>query len=469
MNSSSLSSRPFSPAMELRARVSALRKRLEGGDIRAAVIGGGASGEAALDLLRAHGATVGLFDDREVEIGGLVAQPIDAEALEAVDLVVLSPGVPRKHEQLRPSIEKNKVVGEIELASWFVKAPMIGITGTNGKSTTTALIAEMVAASGRAVFAGGNLGEPLSRLALSEAPVDVAVVELSSYQLESIVDAKFRVAVWLNLAPDHTDRYDSLEEYAGAKRRLIERRAADHGVAVINAKDRVCSGIGIRMGGPMRWFASATESDLAGPFGTKLEDKRTAIRSDEGEDERYALGAPWLVGQHNLANACAAIETARSYGIEPEHVQAGLDAFEGLPHRLQLVRSDDDVRWFNDSKATNIASTETALAALEGRKVVWIAGGRDKGAPWTPLTDLVRSRVTTILTIGEAAPIVAKAFESVVTVESCETLERAVHRARQLVAPGTDVLLAPACASFDQFDNYAKRGDAFIEHVRALS
>lgn len=464
----SVSSRPFSPASELRARVAAIRKQLEGGKLSAAIVGAGKSGEAALDLLRAHGAEVRVFDDRPVEIGGLTAAPIEHRALASADLVVLSPGVPRRHPELELAIQSNKLVGEIELASWFVRAPMVGITGTNGKSTTTALVAEMLSRSGRRVFAGGNLGEPLSRLALSQDPVDVAVVELSSYQLESIVTTSFRVGCWLNVAPDHTDRYDSLDDYAAAKRRVLDRRAHD-GVAVLNAKDAYCSGIGVRTGGPIRWFAAATASDLAGPMGTKLEDARTAVRTDGGEVERYALSAPWLVGMHNVANACAAIECARAMGADPKSVQTGLDQFGGLPHRLELIRDANDTRWFNDSKATNVESARTALAALTGRKIIWIAGGRDKGAPWEPLADLVTDRVTRILSIGEAAPIVDAAFGALVPVENVKTLEAAVHRAQQLAEPGVDVLLSPACASFDQFRDYGDRGDAFRRWVGELA
>ncbi len=464
---STVSSRPFSPAAEARARVAAIRDKLtKKGGLVAAVVGGGKSGEAAIDLLRAHGAEVRLFDDRAITVAGLVAAPIEHAAFEQVDVVVLSPGVPRRHPELQPAIARHKLVGEVELASWFVRAPMIGITGTNGKSTTTALVGKIFETAGQRVFAGGNLGEPLSRLALATDAVDVAVVELSSYQLESIVTASFRVGCWLNIAPDHTDRYDSIDEYAAAKRRVLDRRTHD-GVAVLNAKDKFCSGIGVRTGGPIRWFAAADASDLAGPMGTRLEGITTALRTDDGVEERYALSAPWIVGMHNRANACAAIECARAMNVAPDAVQAGLDAFGGLPHRLELVRDVDDSRWFNDSKATNIESVSTALAALANRRIVWIAGGRDKGAPWSPLAEMVEDRVEAVLAIGEATPIVEAAFGA--KVERLETLERAVARAAELVAPGVDVLLSPGCASFDQFKDYAERGDVFRRLVGALA
>ncbi|MEQ9496374.1 MAG: UDP-N-acetylmuramoyl-L-alanine--D-glutamate ligase [Deltaproteobacteria bacterium] len=461
-----VSSRPFSPAAEARARVAAIRDKLKAGNVVAAVVGGGKSGEAAIDLLRSKGAEVRLFDDREITVAGLTSSPIEHAAMEAVDVVVLSPGVPRRHPELQPAITRHKLVGEVELASWFVRAPMVGITGTNGKSTTTALVGKIFETAGRKVFAGGNLGEPLSRLAMTSEPVDVAVVELSSYQLESIVTASFRVGCWLNIAPDHTDRYDDLDQYAAAKRRVLDRRTHD-GVAVLNAKDPYCSGIGVRTGGPIRWFAGAEASDLAGPMGTQLSGPSEAVRTDNGVEERYQLSAPWIVGTHNKANACAAIECARAMGVAPADVQAGLDAFGGLPHRLELVRDEGGTRWFNDSKATNIESVFTALTALAGRRVVWIAGGRDKGAPWAPLAGLVDDRVEAVLAIGEAASIVEAAFGS--KVERVETLERAVARARELAGPGVDVLLAPGCASFDQFKDYAERGDVFRRLVGAIA
>jgi UDP-N-acetylmuramoylalanine--D-glutamate ligase len=455
------SSQPFSPAMGAFARVEALRAALPKGGVSCAVVGAGKSGTAAAELLRSMNADVRVLDDKDGE-------PITAEALSTAELVVLSPGVPRYKPELAKAIERGIVVGEIELASWFVSAPLVGITGTNGKSTTTALTAHVFESAGLKTFAGGNLGRPLAELALSGEKVDVAVVELSSYQLESIVEASFAVACWLNLTPDHADRYANLETYALAKRRLLERRSVN-GVAVLNAKDPVVSDAGIRLGGPARWFAADVSSDLASPMGTLLSGAETAVRTVLGAEERYDLKNAALLGLHNRANMLAAIECVRHFDVPVRDVERGLKSFRGLPHRIELVRTLDQVRYYNDSKATNVDSAVIALRALQGPKIL-IAGGKDKGAPWAPLVDVAREHhVAAVLAIGAATPLVMSAFAGAVPVlEDRGTLEAAILRARELAKPGTSVILSPACASFDQFKNYEHRGDCFRELVGAL-
>ncbi|MCB9650732.1 MAG: UDP-N-acetylmuramoyl-L-alanine--D-glutamate ligase [Deltaproteobacteria bacterium] len=469
---------PFEPSPEAYARCSVLRDRLEkGGALRAAVVGAGVSGLAAARLLLAKGATVVVADDRPREALGPDAQaalqgvelvPLTAAALAGVELVVLSPGVPRSRPELADSIKAGRLVGEVELASWFVHLPMVGVTGTNGKSTTTALVAHLLRqAHGDAVFAGGNLGEPLSTLALDPARYVAAAVELSSYQLESVVEAQFMVSCWLNLTPDHTDRYQSLEEYAAAKRRLLMRRSV-HGVAVLNAKDRYCADAGLSLGGDVRWFAPSPTSDLASTMGTLLESDDVARRTTDDGVERYRLDNPALLGLHNKANALAAIECARHLGVSPEAVQAGLSTFRGLPHRLELLGEVGGVRYYNDSKATNVDSAVTALAALPG-PVLLIAGGKDKGAPWAPLVEAARGKVALVLSIGQAAPLVEAAFGPAgFEVVSAGTLDEAVAVARARAQPGAQVLLSPACASFDQFRDYNHRGEVFRALVEGL-
>ncbi len=462
-------SQPFSPAMEARARVPAMRERLEKGGLAAAVVGCGRSGIAAIELLLARGARVSVLDDRPVALpSGLTVAPISKPAVDAADLVVLSPGVPRIRPELMDAIARGKLVSEIELASWFVRAPMVGVTGTNGKSTTTALVAHLLERAGKRVFAGGNLGRPLSELALSNDDVDVAVVELSSYQLESIVEASFAVACWLNLTPDHVDRYPDVATYAAAKRRLLERRSIN-GIAVLNAKDRWCSEAGIHLGGPIRWFAAAQDSDLAGPMGT-LATGDLAVRTVWDEREPYRLDNPALPGIHNRANASAAIECARAFdGVPPEAVQAGLDSFAGLPHRLERVAVIAGVEWYNDSKATNVDSAVIGVRAIAGPKVL-IAGGKDKGSPWAPLVEAAKEGgVKLVLAVGAALPIVVESFaKSGIEVREAVTLERAIAMASQVARHGDRVLLSPACASFDQFENFEDRGDQFRAMVQAL-
>lgn len=457
---------PFSPSMAARMRVTEIREKLAAGEIRAAVVGGGKSGLAAAELLLSRGATVQVLDDKPLGPEAKARVPhasfglIEASALEAAELVVLSPGVPRTRPELAACLARGVVVGEIELASWFIRAPLVAITGTNGKSTTTALVAHLFEAAGRRTFAGGNLGRPLAELATSGESVDVAVVELSSYQLESIVDCTFDVACWLNLTPDHVDRYADLETYAFAKRRILEARAM-HGVAVLNASDSWAAHAGLRLGGPIRWFSARPHSDLAGPMGTLAGAAGPAVRTDNGEVESYDLENPRLPGLHNRANMAAAIECARALGALPAQVQAGLQSFQGLPHRLELVATARGARWYNDSKATNIDSTLTAVRAVSGPKIL-IAGGRDKGAPWDELVELIAPDLVAVLAVGEATPIVLKAFAGRAPVlEDVGTVERAVARAAELARPGSSVLLSPACASLDQFKNYEVRGDLF--------
>lgn len=457
-------SQPFSPVMEAAARVAALREKLAAKELSAAVIGAGRSGRAAVELLEARGAEITLLDDR----AGAADAPISRQAVDAADLVVLSPGVPRARPELQGAIARGTLVSEIELASWFVSAPLVGITGTNGKSTTTALVAHILEESGKRVFAGGNLGRPLSELVTSGEKVDVAVVELSSYQLESIVDATFHVACWLNLSPDHADRYPDETTYALAKRRILERRSVN-GIAVLNAKDRWCALYGIRLGGPVRWFAVDDHSDLAGWMGT-LAASEVAVRTEWDHQERYRLTNRALPGLHNRANACAAIECVRYFDdVSPEDVQRGLDTFAGLPHRLERVAESGGVTWYNDSKATNVDSAATGVRAIPGSKIV-IAGGKDKGASWAPLVRAAReSGVRLVVAIGEAQPLVKAAFSEEIEVREAGTLENAVEIARATAQPGDAVLLSPACASFDQFRDFEERGDRFRALVRGVA
>ena len=445
----------FLPLPEARARVADLRRKILNRKINAVIIGAGRSGVAAAGLLDRLNCSYRVLDDR-VDLGD---GPIAKKEIDTADIVILSPGVPRARTEFEGVIRSGTLVSEIELASWFVQVPMVGITGTNGKSTTTALVAHVLESAQKRVFAGGNLGRPLSELALSEDEVDVAVVELSSFQLESIVEATFHVACWLNLTPDHGDRYPDELTYAAAKRRLLERRSVS-GIAVLNAKDHHCAQAGLRLGGPIRWFAADEHSDLAGPMGTVawLDE---AIRTEEGQREVYRLDNPALPGIHNRANIAAAIECARHVdGVRPEQIQHGIGSFSGLAHRLERIPTNDGVAWYNDSKATNVKAAVTGVVGIDGPKIL-IMGGLDKGGSWAPLVEAAQGgEVKAVLAIGAAESMVKAAFTGF-HVERVGTLERAVARARILAVPGDSVLLSPACASFDQFRNFEERGDRF--------
>lgn len=436
--------------------------------VRAVVVGAGRSGRAAAELLASKGAEVGVLDDRVEALSALPEAwgrgAIEAGRLSEAELIVLSPGVPRGHSELAGALAAGRLIGEVELASWFSSLPTVGITGTNGKSTCTALVGEMLRAAGRRPYVGGNFGPPACALPTRSDEYDVAVLELSSYQLESVVSFAVDVGVWLNLQPDHLDRYPSFEAYGDAKARLLETVRPD-GKMVLSATDPVVRARGqgwTRASTGARWFAADAERSAPGP-GTFA---RGPLAEREGV--AYRLDGPGLLGRHNRENAVAAVEAACSLGCPPDAVQTALSSFDGLPHRLSLVHQANGVRWYDDSKATNVASAVTAVRAME-RPTVLVAGGLDKGGAWTPLVEASRTNIRLVLAIGSAQEIVRKAFDGVVPVEVVDTLDRAVHRAREAVRPGQDVLLAPACASFDQFQSYVARGERFVALAREES
>ena len=296
--------------------IDGLRARLDDGSaVRAAVVGGGVSGRAAARLLCSRGAAVRVLDGRPETVEGLPdgveLERLTAAALAEAELVILSPGVPRALPELAGALAEGRLVGEAELASWWIDVPLIGITGTNGKSTTTALVGHVLGVAGRSAFVGGNLGAPLCEAVLGESRAEVCVAELSSYQLESVERARFAVGVWLNLAPDHLDRYPDLAAYAAAKARLLERVEVG-GVQVVNADDDVVRRAARSVERPRRWFSR--QAELPAEEGGTFVDGLTAARGDE----RYTIDGPGLLGAHNRDNAAAAIEVARALGVSPQ-------------------------------------------------------------------------------------------------------------------------------------------------------
>lgn len=445
---------PFAPGPAGLEQVARIRERWPAADLEVAIVGAGRSGRSAHRLCVARGVEAALLDDRPADptIGRLTA-----EAVSGADLVVLSPGVPRRHPALADAVASGRVVGELELAAWLVEAPLIGVTGTNGKSTTTALIAHGLERAGHRVFAGGNLGRPLSELARSGEAVDYAVVEMSSYQLESLVDLRLAASVWLNLQPDHLDRYDSVESYALAKRRIVEltRRG---GLAVLNADDPHCLAAAEVAECAVRWFA---RSPAEARPGTLVDAQGFGHRDGE---ERYRLSGSALPGRHNRENAAAAIEVWRWLGVLPELAQDAIDGFPGLAHRLERVPTTDGRAWLNDSKATNVAAAIVGIEAVAGRKLL-IVGGRAKSEPFAPLVEAaVRCGVVRVLAIGESAGEWGRAFSGAITCDEVGTLERAVEVARTSEVP--TVLFSPACASFDQFQSFEHRGEVFRRVVQ---
>jgi UDP-N-acetylmuramoylalanine--D-glutamate ligase len=356
------------------------------------------------------------------------------------------------------------VTGELELASWFISAPVLAVTGTNGKSTTTTLAGEIVAATGRPTFVGGNLGVPLCEAVGTAAagPAGACVVEVSSYQLETTAAFHPRAAILLNITPDHLDRYGGMEGYAAAKERIFLAQTADD-VAVLNVDDPRVEAMGARV--KSRVVPFSTRRALA--EGGWVEPGALCLRLPGGATERYPAELPGLIGRHNQENALAASLAARFLGATPAQVRATLLAFRPLPHRMTLVTEVGGVAFFDDSKGTNVGAVEAALSGFP-RPVVLIAGGRDKGGGYAPLATAMKQVGRGAVVIGEAAPAIEAALAGVVPVVRAASLEAAVAAAAELARPGDAVVLSPACASFDMFRNYEHRGDVFRAAVLAL-
>jgi len=441
---------------------------------RILVVGLGASGRAAVRLLTQRGARVvandlrdaGALGDAAEELRALGAELVlgshDAALFTSVDRIVVSPGVPPL-AALDAALEAGiPIASEVELASWFLAGTVIAITGTNGKSTVTTLVGEMCKRTGRPTFVGGNLGTPLVDVVESEAsgPEGLAVVELSSFQLERVDRFRAHVAVLLNVTEDHLDRYGTFAEYAAAKGRIFHGQRRDD-AAVVPAADPFCASLA-RAG-------AAAVLRFGAPDGT--------VRAEGGHiiDSETSLSVPIsalrLRGGHNVSNACAAVLAARQVGVAPEDIEAVLRSFAGLPHRMEHVRDLNGVAYYDDSKATNVGAAVAAIDGLEpmAGRVVLVAGGKDKGGSYSSLRERLESRGRAVILIGEAAPLIEGALNgATVAIERVGSMDEAVARARAHALPGDVVLLAPACSSYDMFTSYAQRGDVFQRAVGAL-
>lgn len=442
------------------------------------VVGLGKSGVGAARLLLNRGAKVIALDEKpdakapfEHPNFTLKAGPFPPRFWEGAEAVVVSPGVPLARPELVAAKAAGATLyGEIELA-WRClpkgAGPILGVTGTNGKSTTTALLGELVKQHAPNTFVGGNLGTAFT-LAYEDPkqpPWDFHVVELSSFQLEGLVDAQVKGAAILNLQPDHLDRYEGQKEYGLAKARIFEKQPLD-GFAVVNADDPQVVELSRLAHVPVYAFTLDAQRTSAGFRGVAVGSASKFILMFGGNDA-FTLRNRALRGAHNVQNAMAAAMLAKLAGIPAEAIQRGLDAFPGLPHRLEFVRELDGVEYVNDSKATNVDSALVALRAFPGN--VWlIAGGKGKGAPYAPLVEAARGVVKGVFTIGKDAPAIADAFAGVCPAQHCGTLDAAVKEARQRAVRGDVVLLSPACASYDQFQHFEHRGDTFKDLVRAL-
>jgi UDP-N-acetylmuramoylalanine--D-glutamate ligase len=431
------------------------------------VIGLGVSGRAAARLLASLGASLVLTDaQRELPTadlppGRLYLGGEEPAWLRGVDLVVVSPGVPPNSILVRAArAAGTPLIGELELASRFVEFPIVAVTGTNGKSTVTTLIGEICMQAGIKIFVGGNLGTPLADAIGRD--FELAVVEVSSYQLETIQCFKPRVAIHLNLSDDHLDRYHGLAEYGRAKARIFENQDAGDW-AILNRED------------PLVWKLRDEVRSQVLSFGLQPAPLAHAAIWEEG-GLRFIFGGSSgtirldrfrLPGRFNRVNAMAAAGAALALELAPELIERVLAEFRGLPHRLELVAEKNGVTFIDDSKGTNVGAVVQALAAVPA-PVLLIAGGVDKGGSYTELREPLRRKVKLLLLYGTARDMMSAALDGATRIESVRTLDEAVARAAAAAMPGETVLLSPACASFDQFKNYAERGRAFQQLVRAL-
>src|SRR5579872_4719344 len=447
---------------------------------RVLVVGLGKSGVASALFMKAHGAKVSVSDTKSGdelrnEIPVLLDHGITVETgghgdrtFRGQDLIVVSPGVPVDAPPLVQARSLGEsVIGEVELAAQFLPGPIVAITGSNGKTTTTTLTGEIMAAAGFSTLVGGNIGTPAISLADRANKETVIVLEVSSFQLETIATFRPKVAVVLNVTPDHLDRHRTLDVYVNAKARIFENQQSSD-FAVLNEDDPTCVTLAGRARAQVFWFSRHKEVRQ----GAWVSEGKILFRDAKGQREILDVADIPLKGAHNLENVLAAVCSSTLMGCAPEKIRQAVHGFKAVEHRLEFVATVRGVGYYNDSKATNVDATIKALESFPAN-IHLILGGKDKGSDYTVLNDLLRQRVKRVYTIGAAA---AKIESQIVSSKNggpelvhAETLENAIRKANAAAQPGDVVLLAPACASFDQFKNYEHRGKVFKEIVKGLA
>jgi len=457
------------------ARQTETQKPVDLSGMRVLVVGLARTGMAVARFLTHRGARVIGSDSRRMEVLEKEFPELrqlemdfcdlnrDQEVLARADLIVLSPGVPPDIEPLVRLRQRNiPIVSEIELASWYLTTPIIAVTGTNGKTTTTLLISKMLQRGGRQVSVGGNIGNPMINLVDQTENKDMVVLELSSFQLEAIRGFRPFVGALLNITEDHLDRYPTFDAYVEAKSRLfMNQKTSD--VAVLNAADpyvkraaHACKA--------QRIYFNVTKK---GTDGASFNGRHIVVRESRGE-EIYDPEKSRLFGIHNVENMMAAIVTARFCGCPKEVVQEIIETFDGLDHRLEFVGEVEGIRYFNDSKGTNVGAVVRSLETFSG-PIILIAGGKDKGGDYLPLRTPIRERVKHLVLTGEARTRMSRELGGVVPLTLTDSLEAAVEKAHTLAQPGDTVLLSPACSSYDMFRDYVERGNTFKALVQGLT
>ena len=441
-----------------------------------AVLGAGLSGVAAALLLRSEGANVTVLDSAEEKrllrstLDNLRTQGVrvicgtDADKnSDEYDLIVASPGIDpasalgrnfwsRSPRDKSAGADKIDIIGELELGWRSIEVPVIAVTGTNGKTTTTEMLAQMLNQCGQKTIACGNIGKPLSEVAREKIKFDVLTVEVSSFQLETIRSFHPSIALWLNFAPDHLDRYHSVAEYRAAKLRLFENQTADD-VAIVNASESLPE----LRARKVTFSAYTNRADFRLSEGAILFQNEPVLRLNQTK----------LRGSHNVENLMATLAAGHARGLSFEKMVPALSAYEPQPHRCEFIRQIGGVDYINDSKATNLDAVEKALQA-QTKPVILIAGGKDKGFTYDPLRALVKEKVRSTILIGEMAKQIAKDWDGAVKSEFATSLADAVERAHATAKSGEVVLFSPGTSSFDMFKSYADRGDQFRALVQAL-
>lgn len=440
------------------------------------VVGLARTGLATAEFLARRGARVTVSELKPADEIGPATEALGALGVQlecggheertflGAQLIIPSPGVPLNLPVLEAARRQGiEIISELELAWRFLKGTVVAITGSNGKTTTTALLGRFFSDSGRLTQVGGNIGTPAISLVDSASEASVSVLEVSSFQLEAITSFRPRLAALLNITPDHLDRHASMREYIAAKARLFGYQRGDD-FAVFNADDPRCTALAPEVRAQRFWFSRHRRLDM----GAYLEDDWVAFADGATRERVLERATIPLKGTHNLENVLAAVCAARLLGVPGEAIRHAVAAFEGVEHRLEFVAEVDGVAFYNDSKATNVDAALKAISAFPANLIV-ILGGKDKGSDFRPLRAELRARTRCVLLIGAAREKLAAQLRNGLPLEQMETLPEAVARAAQLARPGDTVLLAPACASFDQFENFEHRGRVFKDEVRKLA
>lgn len=443
---------------------------------RVLVVGLGKSGVASSLFLQSRGARVTVSDEKSQEqlrneIPALLDKGIVVETgkhgertFRDQDLIVVSPGVPNNVPALLNARKQGTpIIGEIELAARYLQGQVIAITGSNGKTTTTTLTGEVIAAGGLQSLVGGNIGTPAITFVDQSSSSTWVVLEISSFQLETIETFRPHIAAILNITPDHLDRHGSMDAYIAAKARIFENQT-DKDLAVLNMDDPTCVGLGQNLKPQVFWFSRKQEIE----HGAFVRNGKIIFRNARGEREIMPVDEITLKGAHNLENVLAAVAMGSLAGVEPAKIRRAVKDFKAVEHRLEYTATIHGVQYFNDSKATNVDATIKALESFPG-KIHLILGGKDKGSDYSVLNDLLKTRVKRVYTIGAAAQKIEPQIAGAAEIISAGTLDQAVRKASEFAQSGDIVLLAPACASFDQFQSYEHRGRAFKEAVHALA